>query len=107
MPGVRKSACRQKGGCARSSLRAPGGELHHRRRNRAPSDGQTDRGGRAPPHPTGSALFYSLVETAKANGFEPYLWLRQVLRAVPTATTAEHFEALLPWNLKAEQLTTA
>jgi hypothetical protein len=26
---------------------------------------------------------------------------------LPTATTVEHFEALLPWNLKAEQLTTA
>ena len=53
------------------------------------------------------ALIYSLVETAKANGFEPYLWLRNVLRALPTATTVEHFEALLPWNLKAEQLITA
>ena len=54
-----------------------------------------------------SALLYSLVETAKANGFEPYLWLRHVLRALPAATTVEHFEALLPWNLKAEQLITA
>ena len=47
-----------------------------------------------------SALIYSLVETAKANGFEPYTWLRTVLRKLPTATTAEHFEALLPWNQK-------
>jgi transposase len=54
-----------------------------------------------------SALIYSLVETAKANGMEPYLWLRHVLRALPTATTVEHFEALLPWNLKAEHLITA
>lgn len=54
-----------------------------------------------------SALIYSLVETAKANGMEPYLWLRNALRALPTATTVEHFEALLPWNLKAEQLITA
>ena len=54
-----------------------------------------------------SALIYSLVETAKANNVEPYLWLRHVLRALPTATTVEHFEALLPWNLKAEQLITA
>src|SRR5574338_668966 len=45
-----------------------------------------------------SALIYSLVETAKANGFEPYTWLRTVLRNLPSATTAEHFEALLPWN---------
>ena len=54
-----------------------------------------------------SALIYSLVETAKANGMEPYLWLRNALRALPTATTVEHFEALLPWNLKAEHLITA
>ena len=54
-----------------------------------------------------SALIYSLVETAKANNVEPYLWLRHVLRALPTAATVEHFEALLPWNLKAEQLITA
>jgi transposase len=54
-----------------------------------------------------SALIYSLVETTKANGMEPYLWLRNALRALPTATTVEHFEALLPWNLKAEHLITA
>ena len=54
-----------------------------------------------------SALIYSLIETAKANNVEPYLWLRHVLRALPTATTVEHFEALLPWNLNAEQLITA
>jgi hypothetical protein len=30
----------------------------------------------------------------------------QAMRALPTATTVEHFEALLPWNLNAEQLTT-
>ena len=47
-----------------------------------------------------SALIYSLVETAKANGLEPYLWLRTVLRELPAATTVEHYEALLPWNQK-------
>ena len=37
---------------------------------------------------------------------EPYLWLRHdVLQALPAATAVEQFEALLPWNLKAEQLT--
>ena len=53
-----------------------------------------------------SALIYSLVETAKANGLEPYLWLRKVLRALPTATTVEHFEALLPRNLTPGELIT-
>ena len=53
-----------------------------------------------------SALIYSLVETAKANGLEPYLWLRSVLRALPTATTVEHYDALLPWNLTPGELIT-
>jgi len=54
-----------------------------------------------------SALIYSLVETAKANGLEPYLWLRNVLQALPTATTVEDFEALLPWNQRPEDLLVA
>ena len=54
-----------------------------------------------------SALIYSLVETAKANGLEPYLWLRNVLQALPTATTVEDFEALLPWNQRPEELLVA
>src|SRR5574338_418310 len=54
-----------------------------------------------------SALIYSLVETAKANGLEPYLWLRNVLRELPAATTVEHFDALLPWNQKQAILPTA
>ncbi|MBI4755100.1 MAG: transposase, partial [Betaproteobacteria bacterium] len=53
-----------------------------------------------------SALIYSLIETAKANGLEPFTWLRRVLRRLPEATTADHYEALLPWNLHATDLTT-
>ena len=45
-----------------------------------------------------SAQLYSLVETAKANGQEPYAWLRHVLERLPHATSLEDFEALLPWN---------
>lgn len=30
-----------------------------------------------------SAQFYSLVETAKANGQEPYAWLRHALERLP------------------------
>lgn len=48
-----------------------------------------------------SAVIYSLIETAKANGLEPYHWLRQVLRELPAAKTVEAIEALLPWNVKA------
>jgi hypothetical protein len=45
-----------------------------------------------------SAQLYSLVETAKANGQEPYAWLRHALERLPTAASVEDYEALLPWN---------
>ncbi len=47
---------------------------------------------------TASAQLYSLVETAKANGQEPYAWLRHALERLPQASSVEDFEALLPWN---------
>ena len=47
---------------------------------------------------TASAQLYSLVETAKANGQEPYAWLRHVLERLPQASSVEDYEALLPWN---------
>ena len=47
-----------------------------------------------------SAVIYSVLETAKANGLEPYTWLRHVLRDLPTANTVDQVEALLPWNVK-------
>ncbi|WP_163032621.1 transposase domain-containing protein, partial [Pseudomonas viridiflava] len=47
---------------------------------------------------TPSAQLYSLVETAKANGREPYAWLRHALERLPTATSVEDYEALLPSN---------
>lgn len=46
-----------------------------------------------------SAIIYSVLETAKAIGLEPYAWLRQVLRDLPAAKTVDDIEALLPWNL--------
>ena len=52
-----------------------------------------------------SAIIYSLLQTAKANGQEPYTWLRRVLRDLPAAKTLEEFESLLPWNLHALDLT--
>ena len=47
-----------------------------------------------------SAIHYSLIETAKANGLEPYAYLKQVLTALPYADTVDKVEALLPWNIK-------
>ena len=49
-----------------------------------------------------SALYYSLIETAKANGLDPFDYLRTMLKQLPYATTVEEMEALLPWNIKKE-----
>jgi transposase len=48
-----------------------------------------------------SATCYSLVETAKLNGLEPYAYLEHVLAHIAEADTVEKLEALLPWNVKA------
>ena len=45
-----------------------------------------------------SAFFYSLIESAKANGLDPQKYLWQTLEKIPTATTNEDFEALMPWQ---------
>jgi len=46
-----------------------------------------------------SANLYSLIETCKANGIEPYVYLIELFRQLPRAKTVEDFEALLPWHL--------
>jgi transposase len=51
-----------------------------------------------------SALFYSLIETAKANEHEPYSYLRYIFNALPLATSPEDYLAQLPWNLTQAQL---
>ena len=43
-----------------------------------------------------SANLYSLIETAKANGIEPYACLRAVLTDLPNAASDEDIDALLP-----------
>lgn len=54
----------------------------------------TSRGAKA------SATCYSLIETAKANGLEPYKYLHYVLQHIVEAKTVDDIEALLPWNMK-------
>lgn len=49
---------------------------------------------------TSSANLYSLIETAKANGLEPYAYLKRVFTELPNVTSLEQIENLLPWNLK-------
>jgi transposase len=43
-----------------------------------------------------SALLYSIIETAKANGLEPYAYLRTVLMRLPQCENVEEIEKLLP-----------
>ena len=43
-----------------------------------------------------SAGIYSIIETAKANGLEPYWYLRALFERLPSASTREQFKALLP-----------
>ncbi|MDY6839028.1 MAG: transposase domain-containing protein, partial [Thermodesulfobacteriota bacterium] len=53
-------------------------------------------------HPRGaeaSACLYSLIETAKANGLEPYLYFRFLFDHLPTATNEDEFKSLLPQYL--------
>lgn len=50
-------------------------------------------------HPNGAeagATFYSLVETAKANGLEPYQYLKHIFEKLPLAQTGQDYKSLLP-----------
>lgn len=51
-----------------------------------------------------SARLYSLILSAKANGHEPYRYLRHVFEHLPAAASVEDFEALLPYNVDPEAL---
>ena len=51
-----------------------------------------------------SANLYSLIETAKANGLEPYAYLRHLFTELPKAATLEGIEALLPGTIKKDQI---
>ena len=45
-----------------------------------------------------SATLYSLVETAKANGQEPYWYLRKLFEGLPTASTEAELLRLAPFS---------
>jgi transposase len=47
-----------------------------------------------------SAILYSLIETAKANGLTPFNYLRFLLEELPKAP--DDLEYLMPWNVKLE-----
>jgi transposase len=45
-----------------------------------------------------------LIETAKANGLEPYAYLRYVFTELPKADTVDAIEVLLPGNIDKDQI---
>ena len=48
-----------------------------------------------------SAAVYSIVETAKANGLDPYQYLKYLLERIPRANgrySHELLDSLMPWN---------
>ena len=51
-----------------------------------------------------SANLYSLIETVKANGLDPYAYLRYLFTHLPAAESVEDFEALLPGNIEKNQM---
>ena len=51
-----------------------------------------------------SAVLYSVIETAKANGHEPRAYLHFLFERLPLAKTPAAIEALLPMNLTPDQV---
>ena len=47
-----------------------------------------------------SAGLFGLIETAKANGHEPYAYLAHLFEALPRSRTGEDTRALLPYHLE-------
>jgi transposase len=61
-------------------------------------------------HPRGasaSAAFFSLIETAKANGLEPYSYLRYLFENLPLAANEADHQQLLPQYVDTEALAVA
>jgi len=52
-----------------------------------------------------TATWYSLVETAKANGVEPYWYLRMIFEQMPVyLRDGNPVDDLLPWNIDPEEI---
>ena len=45
-----------------------------------------------------SSLLYSLIETAKANGIQPFNYLTLIFKELPRTQKLEDIEKLLPYN---------
>ncbi|MCF8051498.1 MAG: IS66 family transposase [Desulfobacterales bacterium] len=58
-------------------------------------------------HPNGAdaaAFYFSLIETAKANGLKPYYYLRYLFDRLPLVETEEDYKNLLPQQLTPEMI---
>ena len=44
-------------------------------------------------------MIYSLIETAKSNGLEPYWYLKYLFERLPEAMTEDDFRVLLPHRI--------
>jgi hypothetical protein len=53
----------------------------------------------SPGEATASARLYSIIETAKANGHEPFQYLYYLFSLLPSASTQEEIGRLLPFNV--------
>jgi len=52
-----------------------------------------------------TATWYSLFETARANGLEPYWYLRKVFEEMPIYLRDQKpVDDLLPWNVDSKEL---
>lgn len=58
-------------------------------------------------HPRGAhaaATFFSLIETAKANSFEPYAYLRYLFENLPLVENQKGYRSLLPQYINLEEI---
>jgi transposase len=51
-----------------------------------------------------SAIFFTLIETAKANGLEPYAYLRHIFEKLPIVQTEQDLKDLLPQNIDSRSI---
>jgi transposase len=51
-----------------------------------------------------SATLYRIIETAKANGHEPYRYLRHLFTALPKASSPDQIAQLLPFNIATQEI---
>lgn len=45
-------------------------------------------------------MHFSLIQTAKHHGLDPYHYYVKILKNIPYCKTVEDYEKLLPWNIK-------